>query len=296
LVNRPNRDTVWVALALVVGSIEPILTKYGYRGTVTPLQLFAARNVIAGLFLCPVLVNLKEFRWKDLARIIPVSLLLLTTSLCGFVALKFLSAVTVITVVTTTPALVAIFNQKLGRDVLAPKFWLGFWLAFIGIVMSLEFDSFIVNPIGLVCLFTAVLSSSVYRVAMEQISDNMSAPVSSAMCFAILALISLFMVPFVGQPPVDARVIALVIGISAALANVAFITALNRVGATRISIIAMIQRPLLIAAAAIILREQPTLLQLIGIVLVIVGMNYAKVTRLQAMSVPDPALSVQTRD
>jgi drug/metabolite transporter (DMT)-like permease len=286
---RPNRDTLWIFLAMVAGAIEPIITKYGYRGTVTPLQLFAARNIVAGLVLCPILFAWRDFRWKNVLKMVPISLLSMTTSLCGFIALKYLTAVTVLTVVTTTPALVAVFNQKLGKDILAPKFWLGFWLSCVGIVISLEFESFVANPIGLVCLFTAVLSSSVYRVAMEQISDDMAAPVSSALTFGLIATISAFIVPCVGEPPLDARWIALTIGIAAALANVAFITALNRVGATRISIVAMIQRPALIATAALVLHEQPTVLQLIGIVLVIIGMNFAKVTRVQKVAIVEPA-------
>ena len=268
-------------MALLVGSIEPIVAKYGLRGQVNPIQLFVVRNLVAAIVLSPVLFNVPKLNWRSFTTIAPASLLLMTTGLCTLVALKYLTAVTVITIVTTTPAMVAILNQRRGKDILAPKFWLGFWLAFIGVVMSLEFDSLKVNPIGLICVFVAVFSSSFYRVKMEDLSDQLTPFVAAGASFALIGLLTaVFLLPFIGSLPQESLPIGIAIGISAAAANVAFVVALNRVGATRISVITMVQRPLLIAAAALILREQPTILQLIGIVLVIVGMHYAKVTRL----------------
>jgi drug/metabolite transporter (DMT)-like permease len=73
--------------------------------------------------------------------------------------------------------------------------------------------------------------------------------------------------------------LGVVVGICAALANITFIKALSLVGATRISIITMIQRPALILIAALILQEVPTWIQAAGIVLVVIGINFAKVTR-----------------
>lgn len=292
MLKSTNKDSLWVIIALVIGSVEPILAKYSYRSELTPFQLFALRNLVAGLVLCPTLLKLPKFSRRMIARVAPVSLLLMTTGLCTLVALKFLSAVTVITVVTTTPAIVALLNQRLGRDALAPKFWLGFCLAFIGVIMSLEFDAFKANPIGLVCVFVAVLSSSVYRVRMEAIADEYAPVLASGLSFVLMGVLTLlFVFPFVGSVAASSIPIAVFIGISAAVANVAFIVALNRVGATRISIIAMVQRPLLIGAAALFLQERPTVLQLVGILLVIVGMNYAKVTRLS--SAQNPPLKVQ---
>jgi drug/metabolite transporter (DMT)-like permease len=252
------------------------------------------RNIIAALVLSPILFKFK-IKWKAVIQVAPVSLLLMTTGFCTLVALKYLSAVTVITVVTTTPAIVAILNQRLGRDTLAPKFWLGFCLSFIGVVISLEYNAFVANPIGLICVFVAVVSSSLYRVSMESLSEELSPLLASALSFVVMGLITLlFVYPFVGCIPGKGLPIASTIGFAAAVANVAFITALNRVGATRISIIAMVQRPLLIGAAAIFLQEQPTPLQLFGILLVIVGMNSAKVTRIPSPAIKTKLLVAQT--
>lgn len=275
--NETRRDSLWITVALILGAIEPIIVKYGYRNTVDPMQLFVVRNIAAALCLSPFIFksNLLKILWK----IAPVSILLMATSFCTILALKFLSAITVITIVTCTPAVVALINQKLGRDVLAKHFWLGFWMCFIGVIMSLEAGPIFANPIGLACVIIAVLSSSLYRVRIEQITDEVDAKVASAVSFFVIGIISLFLMPMLKEVPSYTLGLGSIVGIFAGLANAAFVIALNRVGATRLSIITMIQRPLLIIVAALILREQPTLIQAIGIVMVIIGMNYAKVTR-----------------
>jgi drug/metabolite transporter (DMT)-like permease len=274
------KDNLWIILALVIGSIEPILSKYCLRGSVTPFQIFVVRNIVAAVVLAPALIRGKALNSRSLGKIVPVSLLLMTTGLCTLVALKFMSAVAVITVVTTTPAIVALLNQRLGKDVLAPKFWLGFCLAFVGVVISLELESFRVSPWGLICVVAAVFTSSIYRVKMEDISEEFTPVVASAHCFLVIGVITLIFSPLVPMIELSSLPAAVAIGVSAALANAAFVLALNRVGATRLSIVAMVQRPLLILAAALILKEQPTALQILGIVLVVIGMNSAKVTRL----------------
>ena len=67
-------------------------------------------------------------RYTDALRIGSVSILLLITNGLTLYALKYISAVEVITIVTTTPAIVAMTNWALGRDILTWRFWVGFAL------------------------------------------------------------------------------------------------------------------------------------------------------------------------
>ncbi len=271
-------------LALLVSSLEPIIAKYSYRGSVTPLQIFVIRNIAAAIVLSPALLKLRQvdFSRSSLTKIFPVSMLLMTTGLCTLVALQFLPAATVITVVTTTPAFVALINQRLGRDILGEKFWLGFWLCFIGVLMSLDFSTFSINPIGLVCVVTAVVTSSIYRVRLESLTDEYTPLLASAFMYFFIGIVTLlFFAPQITSTlSANTIYVGAWIGVTAAAANVAFITALHRVGATRISVIIMLQRPLLIIGAALFLKEQLTVIEIIGIAMVTVGMNFTKVTRL----------------
>ncbi len=198
-------------------------------------------------------------------------------------ALYYVSAVTVITVVTTTPALVAVLNQRLGREQLDKLFWLRLLVVFfLGVVLSIELSQFMVQPLGLILMFRAVITSSIYRVQMERLTDEISPAVASACTMAVGAVFSLlFILPFNLDMPPKALYFGVWIGIAAGLANIAFLYAINTVGATRLSVITMLQRPLLIVAAALLLKEPVTIAQVIGIVLVIAGTQMARVKRLQ---------------
>ncbi len=275
-------EKLWILAALVLGAAEPIIVKYGYRGGLGAYQFFIIRNITAAITLAPVFLYFWSKRTdqaKIIKPVIPIALLLMTTSLCTILALRALTAVTVLTVVTTTPALVAIINEKLGRDILGKKFWLGFWLCFAGIVLSMPFDNYSGDWVGAVAVLIAIFSSGLYRVKMDEITLKHDPIYISAVCFLILGAISLVCLPFIGKiSPYDIYY-GVIVGISAALANVAFIKSLSLVGATRISIITMIQRPAFILIAALILREIPTLLQIFGIALVVAGVTFAKVKR-----------------
>lgn len=275
-------EKLWIIAALAFGAAEPILVKYGYRGGLGSYQFFFIRNIVGALVLSPVVFYFwqkRRIKERLVKPVIPIAFLLMTTSLCTILALKSLTAVTVLTVVTTTPALVAIINEKLGRDILGKKFWLGFWLCFAGVIVSMPFDNFSGDWVGTLAVFIAIFSSGFYRVKMDEITLEHNPIYVSAVCFVLLGIVSLFCLPAVGKLSTYDMSFGLIVGISAAIANVAFIKSLSLVGATRISVITMIQRPAFILIAALILREVPTLLQLIGIALVAVGVVFAKVKR-----------------
>jgi len=275
-------EKLWIVAALVLGAAEPIIVKYGYRGGLGPYQFFIIRNIAGALTLTPVFAYF-WLRRPDQAKIvkpvIPIALLLMTTSLCTILALRGLTAVTVLTVVTSTPALVAIINERLGRDILGKKFWLGFWLCFIGVVLSMPFDNYSGDWLGTIAIIIAIFTSGFYRVKMDEITLKHNSIYISSLCFVILGIISLACLPFIGKISTYDICYGIVVGTAAALANVAFIKSLSLVGATRISVITMVQRPAFILVAALILREVPTLLQFLGIALVVAGVNFAKVKR-----------------
>lgn len=283
-------EKLWIVAALGFGAAEPIIVKYGYRGELEPIKFFLIRNIIGGLVLLPVFLYFNKrlpSNLQLLKRVVPIALLLMTTALCTILALRNLSAITVLTIVTTTPALVALINQKLGRDILGNKFWLGFALCFTGVILSMPLgESFSGDWLGAIAVFVAIFSSSFYRVKMDEITRDHNSIYISAYCFIILGILSLIGLPSVlafmpsaGAITTHVLGYGVVVGICAALANIAFIKALSLVGATRISIITMIQRPALLLIVALILHEIPTWIQAIGIAFVVIGINFAKVKR-----------------
>lgn len=272
----------WVFLAVFAASVEPIIVKLGYRGAVTPLQLLVIKNLFAAVAILPLT---RKFVWlgsKSALEILSVSLLLLANNACVLMALQSLTAVSLITIITTTPALVGIVNQKLGRDILGSKFWLGFLLCFSGVVISLEPASMAFDAIGVVFALLAVATSTMYRVRMEDMTAKYTPPVVSTYVFLLNGLFTLmFLLPFVGAIPQPSLMMGGALGVAAAVANFAFLYALNLVGSTKISIVNMVQRPLVIIIAALMLKEPLGILQVAGIVMVLAGIQIASVKRVK---------------
>ncbi len=276
----------WLLLALTGASIEPILVKTGYQMAISPLQLLLIKNLVGSLAILPLT---RTFRWvglKGLGHILPVSLLLLVTFACNYTALLYLPAVAVITLVTTTPAVVALVNQFRGLDKLTRKFWAGFALCFLGVLLTVgafTTDTSLGHPlwwVGLLASLVQIVSSTVYRTRMEGVTAEFKPVLVSSYIFLINGLVSLIVLgPFVGHIPAGALPIGIWTGLAAAVANVAFLTALHLVGSTNISIFNMLQRPLVIVAASLFLHEPMDWVQWIGVGLVLVGVPMANVKR-----------------
>lgn len=277
---------LWVLVALTAATVEPILVKLGYRGDATPATLLVYRTLIAG---AAMLVVTRRFVWigrAALPGVVGVSVLLLCTNALTLVALRSLSAVTVIGAVKITPALVAIINHVRGRESLSARFWLGFLACFVGATMTLggkelasiaQSDS--LELTGVLAICGAIVSSAIYRTRLDVVLAKLEPAVVSTYIFALDALLMLVAAPFVGSPSSSTLRISAFTGIAAAVANVAFLAALRVFGSTRMSVIDMLQRPLVILAAVVALSEPLGILQAAGVVVLLVGVHFAKPTR-----------------
>lgn len=282
-------SSVWITLALLAASAEPIVAKFAFRGDVAPLQLIVLKNTIGALFMLPLLKGCTGGK-SAMMRLAPCGLLLFATNSLTLYSLKTLSVVLLITIVTCVPALVALLNNVLGRESLGPKFWLGFLMCFTGVVMTLEFKDLIVGGTGIACAVLAALSSSVYRVQIEILCEEYSPRTAATISYIFQGAATLLLLPWVIPFSSEAIVFGGWIGLSAALANLAFVCALNMVGSTRLSILTMLQRPLLIIAAALTLHENVSQPQLWGILLVMVGIQLAQARKSAELQAPVPTL------
>lgn len=274
---------LWVVLALTAATVEPVLVKLGYRADVTALQLLVYKMLFSGVAMMAIT---RRFVWIGRPAFFPVlgvSVLLLCTNALTLFALRGLSAVTVISAVKITPALVAIINQARGRESLSAKFWLGFLACFVGASMTLgtkelaalAHDSLQVS--GVIALLCAIVSSAIYRTRLDVVLATLEPAVVSTYIFAINALLLVFALPFVGPIRPAAIGLTAFIGLAAALANVAFLAAIRIFGSTRMSIIDMLQRPLVIVLAVVALREPLTIVQAAGVIVLLAGVHFAKV-------------------
>lgn len=274
--------TLWLTAAIFAASAEPIFVKLGYSAGVSPLQVFVLKNVCAALLVLPLTRAFKWVGMKNMPRLMFLAFMLFCTNGLILISLTMVPAVVVMTLVTTTPALVAIINSALGRDKLTAKFWGGFALCLLGVVLMLEVKSLSGTPLGILAALAAVVSSSIYRVNMETATGVMKPLTISSYQFPLCAIYCIPLMFFTPELTFEAIKVGAITGSAAALANVAFLSAMAMIGSTRVSIISLLQRPLLLVLAVVVLNEPASIWQILGIVLTIAGVQIAQVKRKKA--------------
>ena len=271
-------NTAIIFLTIILAAIEPVIAKLAYTQNITPIDLIIVKSIIGALFILPVT---RCFKWVGLGnffKLLFLSLLLLSTYFLTLSSLTHLSAVMVITILTTTPAIVGIINQALGKVRLNLKFWLGFGLCFGGIILGLNYGDIKYTLIGILQISLAVLSSTIYRIYLDKLTQDFEVRLISTYIFLINGLIILALfTPKLARLNIVSIEFGTWMGIIGVLANIAFLFSLRKLGSTQISVILMVERPIVLIIAALILKEALNLPAILGIVMVLFGIKLAKV-------------------
>lgn len=272
----------WVMLALTAASVEPILIKLGFQAQATPIQLLVLKNLVAAFAMLLMVRGWQRPREVKFSSVITVSLLLFATNAFCLFALTKLTAVELITIITSTPAVVALVNCLRRHDRRGRWFWPGLAASLVGVALSLQSalpgSSFSINVVGAIMALAAVFSSTVYRIKIETILRQVDPRVMSLNIFVVNGVVSLLLTPWLGAVNPSVIPFVLWMGVAGALANLAFIAAVKALGATRMSIINLIQRPLVVLIAALVLKEALGWPQVLGFILVMLGVQMAQVT------------------
>lgn len=274
--------TSLIITCLLTQAIEPIVIKMALGKGFQLFDLLVYRFVAGGLIVLPFCYQFKWVGWTRFKQLLPVCLLFLAVNSFTYMALQSLSAITVITFVTTTPAFVAIINQKRGKEELGSTFWPGFFLCFFGVLLTVE--AFTqgwshLSPQGIFFISLAVLGSTLYRTTMDSVTKNFGPLLTSNYIFLTNGLIMVWAIPWTSTHGFTALPWGLWTGFSAVLANVAFLWAIKVLGSTKVSLWTILQRPILFILSAIFLKEAVGWQQIVGIVMVISGIQMAKVVR-----------------
>jgi len=285
LLHAVNENALfWVVVTLIASSVEPIVVKIGYRGSMGPFHFLFIKAIVGALMIIPLTGRLSQFSPARARFFLPVTFLFAITTAFVILALKHLTAVMVITIITSTPAIVALINQARGKETAGIQFWIGFVLCLIGIMLTLEIggrDTLSLNLFGMFCAVASVVTSALYRTRMDDITREYT-PLTSSLYIFLLngVIVSILCLPWVSTIPVRLIPLGVAIGVAGAVANVAFLSALHLLGSTRISIVGILQRPLVILAVALILKESLSIMQVVGIILVLAGIQLATVKKI----------------
>ena len=288
--SRPsNSATIWVALTLFASAAEPLIVKFAYQASASPVHLTVLKLIFGGLFIAPIYRQMRWIGRDGLKQIVLPSALYISTYGLIYWALVTMPASSVITIISGTPARVALINQRRGLEQSTLKFWLGVLACFIGILLTigaLENDFGTSSYLGALLALGSVVTSALYRTRMDKLTKKIPPIVVSGYLFGFNTLAGLLALPFILPIPSSTVPVALVTGLIAAVANVAFLSALSLVGSTRISVLTALQRPIVVITAALILAEPISPLQVVGIVLVLAGVQMAKVVPKSAVRLP----------
>ncbi len=275
--------TTWISLALIASAIEPLVVKLGYQSMATPSQLLVLKFLFGGLFIAPIYTQLYWIGFDGIRRISGAACLFILTYIFMFQALTSISAVILITIITTTPALVAIINRFRGKEIVGLKFWIGFAFCFVGVLFTINVfatEQVALSWKGIALAFASVFTSAMYRTKMDVITKLYKPICVSGYLFIFNAIAALAYFPWLEEISSQTWKLSIWIGFAGAVANVAFLSALHLIGSTRISILTVLQRPLVIILAAVLLKEPLSAIQISGIVLVLIGVHVAKPQKL----------------
>ncbi len=275
-----NSATLWIGLTLFASAAEPLIVKFAYQGSATPLQLTILKLIFGGVLIAPIYRKIYWIGIDGLRKIVVPAILYVTTYGLIYCSLVSMPASSVITLISSTPALVALINQRRGHERATARFWFGILACFIGIILTI--DAFGVSfrdqsLLGAALALGSVVTSALYRTRMDFVTKRIEPIVVSGYLFAINAVFGLISLPFFLPVPSEILPVAFITGLIAAVANVAFLSALRLVGSTRISVLTALQRPIVVLAAALIFAEPITYLQVIGILLVLIGVQFGRI-------------------
>ncbi len=266
-----------------MGAIEPIIVKIAYQNNLEMFDLLVIRFLTSAIIILPFFTKFKKLSLIELKKLAPVCLLFSGINILLYISLQYLSAITVITFVTTTPAFVALLNQRRGKDILGKYFWPSFGAILIGVLLTINIQNQglkIVSSLGLVTIILAIIGSTMYRTKMDEITNHFGAMQTSMYIFSSNGILAIFFLPFVSFSDIKTTLFfGAWTGFAAVLANISFLWAIKILGSTKISILGTLQRPIVIILSAIILKEMILSSQVVGIILVLIGIHFAKVEK-----------------
>ncbi len=282
----PAARWTWVVLALVAACVEPIAVKLGYRASATPYQTLLVRNSVAAVVILPLLAASRGLRsnaslegrptqrasWPEMARLAGLGALLFCTAQLTLLAFARLTVAVVLSIISLTPFVVALTSR---RRALGPRFLGGAACGVVGAALATglaDVGSHEADLIGVACAVGAVATSTIYRLGLERVTVRHTPSVVSTWVFATSGIMALILVaPFAGLPPSAAWWAGGWTGVSAAIANVGFVSVVQVLGAARASLLMLLQRPLVIGIAAVTLGERPGPIEATGVALVLFG-------------------------
>ena len=275
-----------VLLSALAFGTGPLLAKLAYRDDLDWATVVAWRFVVgavaAWLLLFPGIVRVRPtFSRGQLAALGAVGVFYFVNVAAFYAALELIPASTAVLIAYLYPALVAVLSMRSARRLNGREAWGALGLSLVGASLTVGGAPALTNVSGVLLALAAVVLYSFYLLIADRllVLFHNGAPERTAH-LATLILTGTAVASVITALATDrgAELVApgaawpILIGlgvISTALAMRLLFAGINRVGAPQAALISTVEPVWTVAAAALLLSETLTLLQLVGGTLVI---------------------------
>ena len=286
--------TAYVLFSALMYATLPILVKLAYSVGLGPGNTLLLRYIFSFILLSGFIKLFSHGRLLSLSPLVIVQgMLILGSGLFYFSALKTLPAGMATVVFFTHPVLVAILSLFVFKEKFAPRLFLGLALALGGIVLisGLLGGEQALSGRGIVWVLLACLCYTFYSLIGQKTLAEYE-PLSITATLSLVGVIILipvyhselgFIQHLTGQQILVTLAMAV---LNTLLAVLFFLKGLQKIGASRASLISTAEPVFCLLLAFIVLRESLTLPELIGSVLVFASMLLAVYPRSSDLSGP----------
>lgn len=275
-----TRDKLGLVFALIAAAgmgIVPIFAKLAYSIGATPLTMLVIRFGLAAVILWGYLYWQKEIEKVEGKRLLSFLLLGLffgISSLLYFTAITMIPVPVATLLIYTAPAFVVIISVLIGDERITLNKLISLAIASVGLFLVLDLSVDTVNWKGILIGLGGGFFYSLFVVGGNRFTAGSNPLLATAYTFPATFLFHLIVSVISNQ--LDLSLPPLVWGYGVLIAlfgsavGIGFLyKAIQLIGASKTSIIAIMEPVVAIVLAAIIFNERMTLLQLIGGALII---------------------------
>jgi drug/metabolite transporter (DMT)-like permease len=305
-VRRLARTTDLVLLTTIaIWALNVSVTKYvlthGFRPLAYASIRYAAAALLAAAFVLVLERSLAVHGRRAVLLISVAALFLYANQLCFVYSLKLASATTVSLIMGTTPIFAALFASAVGLERLGGRFWMATLASFGGVALvALGSGGALSADLGGELLAVGLSASwAAYSVCLTPLMSRYSPyRISGLVLLPMTALLLLTSIGALGDQSygrvnaLDWAGLAYAIVGPLVFTNVLWFTAIRRVGPSRATLFGNLQPFLAVLFAVVLLSESLGALQVVGGVLIAVGILIGRVgTRRRGApgAVPSPA-------
>lgn len=286
------KGSLYIFFSALMYATLPILGKLAYLAGLGPGSILLLRYCFSFILLTLFIKLFRKSKVLSLSPLVIAQGVFLTVSgLFYFYALQTLSAGLTTVVFFAHPVLVAVLAILIFKERFVPRLFVGLVLALAGIVLISGLGANI-NGLSLNGLFFALMACLFYAFysLIGQKTLSGTDPLSITATLSLLAVI--IIVPlysndlgFLGRLTPQQVWITLAIAVlNTLLAVLFFLKGLQKIGASRATLISTVEPVLCLLMAYLILGETLNLLELTGSILILVSMLLAVYSRPQSVS------------